>query len=105
LRRSANEPLGYLRRDVLKPAAESVGIKGVTFQCLRRTFATHFHRIGTVTDQQAQMRHANAHTTMNIYMQTLSVSLQESMESFDRAMSGLNEQGTAASFKKGFEHK
>jgi integrase len=32
----------YLRRDVLKPAAKSVGIKGLTFQALRRMFATHF---------------------------------------------------------------
>ena len=49
----------YLRRDVLRPAAARAGIEGVTFQCLRRTFATHFHRVGTVKDQQAQMRHTN----------------------------------------------
>jgi integrase len=48
----------YLRRDVLRPAAEKVGIKGLTFQALRRTFATHFHRVDTVKDQQAQMRHS-----------------------------------------------
>ena len=60
---SVNKPIdahNYLRRDVLRPAAESVGIKGITFQCLRRTFATHFHRVGTVKDLQSQMRHSNA---------------------------------------------
>ncbi|MCU1325434.1 MAG: integrase family protein [Bryobacterales bacterium] len=91
----------YLRRDVLRPAAESVGIKGVTFQCLRRTFATHFHGIGTVKDQQSQMRHTNAQTTMNIYTQALSGSLQESMEDFDEEMS----RSTATKTSKGFEHK
>jgi integrase len=73
---TVNKPIdahNYLRRNVLQPAAESLNIKGVTFQCLRRTFATHFHRVGTVKDQQAQMRHTNAQTTMNVYTQTLGV--------------------------------
>jgi integrase len=87
---ATNKPIdahNYLRRGVLRPAAESVGIKGVTFQSLRRTFATHFHRVGTVKDQQAQMRHTNAQTTMNIYTQAMSDSLREAMEDFDREMS------------------
>jgi integrase len=42
----------YLKRDVLRPAATKAGIEGLTFQALRRTFATHFHGIGTVKDQQ-----------------------------------------------------
>ncbi len=90
-----NKPLdahNYLQRDVLKPAAEKVGIKGLTFQCLRRTFATHFHRVGTVKDQQAQMRHTNAQTTMNIYTQSVSDSLRTAMEEFDQKMSGGSEQ-------------
>lgn len=62
----------YLRRDVLQPAAESIGIKGVTFQALR-TFATHFHRVGTVKDQQAQMRHSNAQTTLDVYTQVMCI--------------------------------
>jgi integrase len=77
----------YLRRDVLRPAAESVGIKGLTFQALRRTFATHFHRVGTVKDQQAQMRHSNAQTTMNVYTQAVTESLKDAMEEFDQKMS------------------
>jgi integrase len=53
---------------VPRPATESGGIKGVTFQSLPRALATHFHRVGTVKDQQAQMRHADAQTTMNTQM-------------------------------------
>jgi len=71
---------------LLRPAAEKVGIKGLTFQALRRTFATHFHRVGTVKDQQAQMRHSNAQTTINVYTQAVSESLKSAMEEFDRKM-------------------
>jgi integrase len=78
----------YLQRDVLKPAAEKAGIKGVTFQSLRRTFGSHFHGVGTVKDQQAQMRHSNASTTMNIYTQPVSESRWNSIEEYDRKMSG-----------------
>lgn len=82
----------YLRRDVLRSAALKVGITGLTFQSLRRTFATHFHHVGTVKDQQAQMRHANAQTTMNIYTQPVSETLRHAMEAFDRRMSDRIEQ-------------
>ena len=86
---SAQTPISasnYLRRDVLRPAAISVGIKDIIFQCLRRTFATHFHRIGTVKDQQTQMRHSNAQTTMNIYTQSVPDSLRAAIENFDLKM-------------------
>jgi integrase len=86
---SAGTPIraaNYLRRDVLRPTAIKLGIKGITFQCLRRTFATHFHRIGTIKDQQTQMRHANAQTTMNVYTQAVSESLRLAMEAFDQTM-------------------
>jgi integrase len=90
---------------VLRPTAEKLGIKGVTFQSLRRTFETHFHRVGTVKDQQAQMRHANAQTTMNIYTQTLSDSLRKAMEEFDReiALTGPGNTGNKTSGDS--EHK
>jgi integrase len=38
-------------------------------------------------DQQAQMRHSNAETTMNVYTQTLSDSLRAAMNEFDEKMS------------------
>jgi integrase len=78
------DPHNYLQRDVLQPAAESIGIAGVTFQSLRRTFATHFHRVGTVKDQQDQMRHSNAHTTMDVYPQIVSDSLRAAMKTSTR---------------------
>ncbi len=59
----------------------------MTFQSLRRTFATHFHRVGTVKDQQAQMRHSNAQTTMDVYTQIVSDSLRAAMKDFDEKMS------------------
>ena len=74
----------------------------MTFQCLRRTFATHFHLVGTVKDAQAQMRHTNAQTTMNVYTQTMSDSLQESMEEFDEEMS---EEDNGYKTPKDSEHK
>jgi integrase len=78
-----------------------VGIEGVTFQCLRRTFATHFHRVGTVKDQEAQMRHRNAQTTMNVYTRSMSDSLRATMEDFDQEMSAVKVTKTS----KRAEHK
>jgi integrase len=79
----------YLQRDALKPAATKVGIEGITFQALRRTFATHFHGVGTVKDQQAQMRHTHASTTMNVYTQAVAESRMQSIEQFEQKMSGV----------------
>ena len=78
----------YLKR-VLKPAAEGAGVDAVTFQALRRTFATHFHGIGTVKDQQAQTRHADVTTTLNVYTQAVPESLKPAMEAFDQKMAGI----------------
>jgi integrase len=61
-------------------------IKRLTFQALRRTFATHFHRIGTVKDQQSEMRHSDAQTTINVYTQRVSETLKAALEEFDRKM-------------------
>ncbi len=72
--------------EVLQPAAENIGIEGLTFQPLRRTFATHFHGIGTIKDQQSQMRHSTAQITMDVYTQTVSESLRSAMESFEQKL-------------------
>jgi hypothetical protein len=42
---------------------------------------------GTVEDQQAQMRHSNAQTTMDVYTQAVSDSLRTAMKEFDEKMS------------------
>jgi integrase len=75
----------FVRR-TLKPTAEIIGIKGLTFQALRRTFATHFHGVATGKDQQAQMRHSTPQITMNVYTQIVGDSLKAAMEAFDRKL-------------------
>lgn len=83
-----NKPINAqnLLQRVLQPAAEKVGIEGLTFQCLRRTFATHFHGVGTLKDQQSQMRHSTAQITLDVYTQSVSASLRTAMEAFDRKL-------------------
>ena len=62
---------GGYRAYVLSPLAKGLGLHGVTFTALRRTFATLASRYGSVKDLQAQMRHANFKTTMGVYAQTV----------------------------------
>ena len=69
----------YLQR-VLQPAARQAGIAGLTFQALRRTFATHVQGLGTVKDAQAQMRHAAASTTLNVYAQSIPETVAAAVE-------------------------
>ena len=78
----------YLRR-VLKPRAKRVGIEGLTFQALRRTFATQVHGIGTVKDAQTQLRHSNATTTMNVYTQEIPSSVKATVEALDQKLFGV----------------
>ncbi len=75
----------YLRR-FLKPAGERLGIAGITFQSLRRTFATLVQSSGTVKDAQTQLRHADAQTTMNIYQKAIPASVASAVESLERKL-------------------
>ena len=75
----------FLRR-VLQPRAREAGITGITFQALRRTFATHFQAVGTVKDAQAQLRHTNASTTLNVYTQSIPASVQAAVEALDHKL-------------------
>ena len=61
----------------LKPIAKAAGLEGVTFQALRRTFATLMQKCGTIKAAQAQVRHASAALTLGTYMQTLPGSVRE----------------------------
>ncbi|MGH9619153.1 MAG: tyrosine-type recombinase/integrase, partial [Bryobacteraceae bacterium] len=76
----------YLQR-FLAPTAAKAGIPALTFQALRRTFATHFHRVGTVKDQQTQMRHSQASTSVNVYTQVVTESLRQAIERLDEKLS------------------
>ena len=78
----------YLQR-VLQPAARRAGIDGLTFQALRRTFATHVQGLGTVKDAQAQLRHAKASTTLNVYAQSIPETVMATVEALDRKLCGV----------------
>jgi integrase len=54
----------------IKPAAQKLGLEFVNWLCLRRSHATWLKLVGAdVKDAQAQMRHARASTTLDIYQQ------------------------------------
>lgn len=54
----------YLKR-VLKPAAEAVGLEGITHQMLRRSFSTMALDSGaSPKDVQGQMRHTDARMSL-----------------------------------------
>ena len=78
----------YLQR-TLQPAARRAGIAGLTFQALRRTFATHVQGLGTVKDAQAQLRHAAASTTLNVYAQSIPETVAAAVEALDRKLCGV----------------
>ncbi len=82
----------YLRR-FLGPLAKSLGIHGLTYQALRRTFATQVQRLGSVKDAQAQLRHAHASTTLGIYTQEIPESVRETVEALDRKLFGETAEG------------
>ena len=74
------------RKRVLQPAAELAGLR-VNFQMLRRTVATLSIQAGvTVKAVQAQLRHASAETTMNVYAQVVTAAQGEAAEKMFRLM-------------------
>ena len=79
----------YLRR-YLKPLARKHGIEGLTFQSLRRTFATQVHQLGTVKDAQTQLRHAHASTTLDIYTQVIPESVRQTVAALHQRLFGIN---------------
>jgi integrase len=82
------DPRSYLRR-FLKPLATKLGIPGLTFQSLRRTFATQVQKLGSVKDAQAQLRHASASTTLNVYTQEMPESVRQTVEALDQKLFGI----------------
>ena len=68
--------------------AKSLGIQGLTYQALRRTFATQVQKLGSVKDAQAQLRHTNASTTLGVYTQEIPESVRETVEALDRKLFG-----------------
>jgi integrase len=85
-------PMSYAAwlRNVLQPIAKGIGIHGVTFQCLRRTFSTLAQRHGTPKDIQAQMRHADVATTLGVYQQVIPESVRSMVEALDAELTPLD---------------
>jgi integrase len=75
----------YLRR-VLKPLAKELGVRGLTFQALRRTFATQSQTLGTVKDTQAQMRHAHPDLTADLYQQAIPENTRRMVEELEKKL-------------------
>ena len=75
----------YLQR-VLQPVAEKIGIPCLTFQALRRTFATLVQGKGSVKDAQAQLRHALAAISLGIYTQAIPDSVAAAVEALDEEL-------------------
>jgi integrase len=76
----------YLKR-TLKPVALRAGIMDMTFQALRRTFATHFQRYGSPKDAQTQLRHSKLETT-GWYMKEIPASVRAAVEKMDAHLCG-----------------
>lgn len=74
------------RKRILYPAAKRAGVRA-TFQIIRRTLATLALNDGVpVKAVQAQLRHASAETTMNVYAQIVTAAQGEAAERMFRLM-------------------
>jgi integrase len=71
----------YLKR-TLKPLAGKAGIKDMTYQALRRTFATHFQCYGSPKDAQTQLRHSKLEMT-GWYMKEIPDRVRKAVEKMD----------------------
>jgi len=71
----------YLKR-TLKPLAQKAGIPDMTYQALRRTFATHFQRYGSPKDAQTQLRHSRMEMT-GWYMRAIPEGVRAAVERMD----------------------
>ena len=79
---SPKDAHNYLQRH-LKPVALKLGVPAVTFQSLRRTFATLIQFKGTPKDAQTQLRHKDIFMTLNVYTQPIPESVKRSVEALD----------------------
>ena len=82
----AGKPMSYntYLKKVLQPIAEGVGVPGLTFQSLRRTFATLAQKHGLPKDLQTQIRHADPAMTLRVYAKQIPESVAAMVEALDR---------------------
>ena len=60
----------YVRRQ-MKTIGKKIGVPGMDFRMLRRTFATHFKKHGDPKDLQSAMRHADVTMSLEVYQQEI----------------------------------
>jgi integrase len=82
--------LDNYRKRILCPALEKAGLKGTTLQMCRRTCSTIMlnNKHGNLKDVQNHLRHAQASTTLGIYVQEIPESVQGAVASLDKALFG-----------------
>jgi integrase len=96
--------LDNFRKRLLKPALEqakkkarSLGLsdaeslKEITFQVCRRTCGTLMQHHGNVKDIQAHLRHAQASTTLGVYIQQIPESVQNAVHSLYHQLFGVGQ--------------
>lgn len=71
---------GNYQKRVLKELAKLAGIPKLNFQILRRTVATHAQHLGSLKDVQTIMRHKQAETTSQHYIQVIDATVRETGE-------------------------
>jgi integrase len=84
--------------DVLKPAAEKIGIPEISYHWFRRGHATvQHHERAADKPIQGQMRHSKAETTRNIYMQHASREQYRAVVDLENTVQGMidGRKGTA----------
>lgn len=65
----------------IKPAARLLGLEFVNWRCLRTSHATWLKMVGAdIKDAQAQLRHARASTTLDIYQQSIPESQRQAID-------------------------
>jgi integrase len=81
---------------VLKEAGKKMGVKGVTYQMLRRTCSTYMAQLTTVKDVQAHLRHTNPRTTLEHYIKSVLETVRVAVESLDHLLKSKPEAEEAA---------
>jgi integrase len=92
-------PKNVLNR-MLKPAGLRAGLGKVTFQMLRRTFATHAQNKGNLKDVQAQMRHSKPDVTAGIYMQAIPEQQRQTVQAVEDTLFGSAHRPTSRSHSR-----
>jgi integrase len=93
----AGKPMSYntYLKKVLQPIAAGVGVPDLTFQSLRRTFATLAQKHGLPKDLQTQIRHADPAMTLRVYAKQIPESVAAMVEALDEEL-GMGEKPSEA---------